>query len=248
MTKKILLVVMAIMFTATACIPFFSTQPTMDAAALQKAVDETLAASGLIQNQNPELPADQGSGDTGGDIVLPPTATATVTTQPTVTPTVTIVPPAAPCTNIAHYIDDVTIEDGTELNKNQAFTKTWRLENVGTCTWSSGYKIVYDHGDQMNGPAENQLTSGLVAPGQQVDVSINMTAPAAVGEYKGYWKFKESSGVIFALTTGNPVSVVIKVVDSGRVTSCTAYPIPAADTDRIKSLHGTGLYAGYRFG
>jgi hypothetical protein len=215
MSKKIMLVVMVVMLTASACIPFFSTQATLDAAALQKAVDETLAASGLIQNQNPEVPADQGSGDTGGNIVLPPTATATVTTQPTLTPTVTIVPPAAPCTNIAHYIDDVTIEDGTELNKSQAFTKTWRLENVGTCTWSSGYKIVYDHGDQMSGPAENQLTSGLVAPGQQVDVSINMTAPAAVGEYKGYWKFKEPSGIIFALTTGNPVSVEIKVVDSG---------------------------------
>ncbi len=216
MSKRIILVFMAFALAAMACnIPFFSTQPTLDAAALQKAVDETLAASDLIQNLAPISSGDQGSGDTGGTIVLPPTATATVTTQPTLTPTVTIAPPAAPCTNIATFISDVTISDGTELNKSQAFTKTWRIKNIGTCTWTSGYKIVYDHGDQLNGPAENQLTSGLVAPGQEMDVSINMTAPASVGEYKGWWKFKEPAGVIFALTSGNGVYVQIKVVDSG---------------------------------
>ena len=63
----------------------------------------------------------------------------------------------------------------------------------------------------MGGPDSQQLTAGVIAPGQTVDVSINLTAPNSPGTYKGNWKLKDPNGVIFALSTG-PFWVQIKAV------------------------------------
>jgi peptidoglycan hydrolase-like protein with peptidoglycan-binding domain len=63
----------------------------------------------------------------------------------------------------------------------------------------------------MGGPASQQLTNGTVAPGQTIDVSVNLTAPASTGTYKGNWKLREPGGTIFGLSTG-PFWVQIKAV------------------------------------
>jgi hypothetical protein len=48
----------------------------------------------------------------------------------------------------------------------------------------------------MNGPAVQALT-GNVNPGQTVDLSVNLTAPAADGTYTGNWGIRNAAGVIF---------------------------------------------------
>lgn len=113
-----------------------------------------------------------------------------------------------PC-NRASFVEDITVPDNTNFTVGKAFTKTWKLKNVGSCTWTSGYQLIFDSGDQMGGPASQQLTVGTVAPGQTIDVSVNLVAPAVPGTYKGNWKLKESGGAIFALSTG-PFWVQIK--------------------------------------
>ena len=147
-----------------------------------------------------------------------PTATAqgTVTAGPTFTPiptqtlgpTATNTSPALPC-NRASFVSDVTIPDDTSIELNQTFTKIWRLKNVGTCTWTSGYQVVFDSGDLMGGPAAQQLTNGTVAPNQTIDVSIDLKAPGTAGTYKGNWRLREPGGTLFALSTG-PFWVQIK--------------------------------------
>ena len=135
-----------------------------------------------------------------------PGATSTPTNTPVVTATNTS--QVVPC-NLASFVSDVTIPDNTQLDLNESFTKTWRLKNVGTCTWTSGYQVVFDSGDQMGGPVSQQLTNGTVAPNQTIDVSLNLKAPGAAGTYKGNWKLREPGGVIFGLSTG-PFWVQIK--------------------------------------
>jgi len=103
------------------------------------------------------------------------------------------------------FVTDVTIPDGTILTPGQNFTKTWRLKNVGTCTWTTSYVIVFSSGNSMNGPAVQALT-GNVNPGQTVDISANLTAPASNGNYTGYWRLRDGSGVLF-----NQFYVQIKV-------------------------------------
>ena len=50
----------------------------------------------------------------------------------------------------------------------------------------------------MSGPTSVNLPSS-VAPGQTVDLSLNLTAPSTAGHYIGYWKFKNPSGVLFGI-------------------------------------------------
>lgn len=148
----------------------------------------------------------------------PPVGAVTTQAPPTPQPGVTFTNTSVPC-NLASFVSDVTIPDNTAITVNKAFTKTWRLKNVGSCTWTSGYQLVFDSGDKMGGPDSQQLTNGTVAPGQTVDVSVNLTAPANAGSYKGNWKIKEPGGVIFALSTG-PFWVQIKAASQ----SASDYP------------------------
>ena len=161
----------------------------------------------------------------------PPTPTVTLT--PTITQTTT------PCDRAA-FVTDVTIPDGEELQPNESFTKTWRLKNDGSCTWTSSYALIFDSGDSMSGPASKQLTSGTVAPGASMDISVNLTAPSSPGTYKGYWKLRNGSGVNFGIGTGgtNPFWVEIEVVPN---TTTITIPMQAGESGQATSTSSTGF-------
>ena len=105
---------------------------------------------------------------------------------------------AASVCNAAQFVADITIPDGTLLSAGASFVKTWRLKNVGTCTWDTAYSLVFDSGTQM-GPTTSVSMPKLVAPGQTVDLTVTLTAPSAGGTYRGYWKLRTSSGQIFGI-------------------------------------------------
>jgi len=123
----------------------------------------------------------------------PPTVTLAVSTntQPAITNT--------PICDQAQFIKDVTIPDGTEFDPNETFTKTWQIKNIGTCTWS-GYSLVFDAGESMGGPASTPI--GSVAPGQDVNLSVNLKALSSAGSYRGYWRIKNSAGVLIPVIGG----------------------------------------------
>jgi len=125
--------------------------------------------------------------------VAPPTETSSPTPTDTLTP--------LPC-NRASFVTDVSVPDDTVFEVGTGFTKTWRLKNTGTCNWTSGYQLVFDHGDQMGGPASQQLTNDIVPPNGTVDISVNLVAPGSPGSYQGFWKIREPGGSVFALNTG----------------------------------------------
>jgi hypothetical protein len=49
----------------------------------------------------------------------------------------------------------------------------------------------------MGAPDSQQLTTGSVAPGQEIDVAVDLTAPDLPGEYRGNFKLRNPSGPIF---------------------------------------------------
>lgn len=107
---------------------------------------------------------------------------------------------------------DVTVPDDTIMSPNQAFIKTWRLKNIGTCTWDSTYQLVFDRGNGMGIPSNysQPLTNGTVAPGQEVDVSVNLIAPTKRGTFTGYWRFRDPHGVYFGI--GGLGSWTVKII------------------------------------
>ena len=177
-----------------------------------KTVSAELTRVALLASPTPNLPA---------NTPIPSTSsTATPTNTPVFTPTNTPIP----C-NLASFITDVTYPDNTHVPPKQVFAKTWRIRNIGSCSWTSGYLLVFDHQDGMGVTAgyTQPLTSGVVNPGQMVDLTVNLTAPAATGTYTGYWRLRDSGGVLFGITpAGGTFLVKIIVVAS---TSITLVPI-----------------------
>ena len=155
---------------------------------------------------------------TNTPIVPPPTLTQSV--QPTAVPNTPI--PVTRC-DWAAFVLDVNVPDGSAFAPSTAFTKTWRLKNRGTCTWTTAYSLVFKSGASMSGPASINLL-GNVAPGQVVDISVNLTTPAAVGHYRGYWMLRNPSGVKFGIgaQAASPFYVDINVVVPGPNVSTTA--------------------------
>lgn len=133
----------------------------------------------------------------------------------------TFAPPTAPgpvgtgnnCQVLANLISE-TVPDGTIMQPDETFWKTWRLKNNGTCTWNSAYKIIYWDGDTLGGSQEYQFPD-VVSPGQEVDVKLFLKAPAANGNYTSYWKLQSEWGTPFGVGQyDQPFYVQINVNDS----------------------------------
>lgn len=122
-----------------------------------------------------------------------------------------------PC-DWAQFVKDISIPDGTVFQPGTAFTKTWRLRNIGTCTWTNNYSLVFDSGSLMGGPTTVGLT-GNVLPGDLVDLSVNLIAPATDGNYQGNWKLRNAAGQTFGLgpAANQPFWVKITVKRSEQV-------------------------------
>jgi hypothetical protein len=151
-----------------------------------------------------------------------PTGTLTVPPPPTVTlvpPTATPLPPTPtptpiPC-NWAKFIEDVTVKDGTLFLPNAELRKTWRLKNIGSCSWSRDYRLVFSEGDRMDGPRVSQIGEN-VDPGEEVEVSVELVAPEKGGRYRGYWILSNPSGEEFGIGADatDAFWVEIKVIGS----------------------------------
>ena len=124
------------------------------------------------------------------------------------------------CINRAQFIRDVTVPDGSHFAPGDTFTKTWRLRNVGTCTWTTDYALVFDSGNDFGAAATQQLTDS-VPPWSYVDLTIpDMVAPATPGKHFSYWKLDDGSGGRFGVGWGGgvPIFALINVVTPPSVT------------------------------
>lgn len=137
--------------------------------------------------------------------------------QPTATPGA----PPNNCIDHMSFIQDLNYDDNNmttpaKFLPGQAFTKGWRIQNTGTCTWDSNYSLVYVRGNSPLSRMGGLPTSivGTVAPGQMYDMYVDLVAPAVPGIYQGFWSMRDPGGVLF----GESVWVGIEVVGQATVT------------------------------
>jgi len=149
------------------------------------------------------------------------TQMAALTPSPQATASSTSAPPTSGSDRAA-YVADVTIPDGTVIAPGAAFTKTWKLQNTGTSTWTTSYSLAFVSGEQM-GTITSVPIAQSVGPGAQIDVSVNMVAPTRAGSYQGDWKMKNASGQFF-----NDSVYVLITVGSGGAGSPTSTHAPGA--------------------
>jgi hypothetical protein len=87
---------------------------------------------------------------------------------------------------------------GTVLQKNQGFTKTWKVQNTGTCEWMYQYRLVLLSGDAAG--AESDYIRKQVAVWSWAEVSVFGTAPQKPGTYTSYWRMADGAGRMFGAT------------------------------------------------
>ncbi|MBQ6507884.1 MAG: hypothetical protein IJI07_00275 [Flexilinea sp.] len=118
----------------------------------------------------------------------------------------------------ASFVSDVTIPDGSYIAPGSTFTKTWRIRNNGTTTWTTNYRLVFVSGTQMS--AQNSVNLPYnVGPGQTVDISVQMTAPTASGSYKSSWMLVNESGTQFGVGTNCNTAVYALIVNYVQTTN-----------------------------
>jgi hypothetical protein len=84
---------------------------------------------------------------------------------------------------------DETVWDGTEVTAGQTFTKSWWIRNTGLVTWTEGFALHFESGEQMSGPTEVDIAPGETVPPQHVrQFSVSLTAPATAGVHSGAWR------------------------------------------------------------
>jgi len=176
--------------------------------------------------------------------LAPPTATFVPPTATQVPPTATRVPPTVvpiPC-NRASFVKDVTIPDNTVISPGGYFVKTWRIKNNGSCNWTRDYALVFVSGNSMQGDRENYLDS-KVAPGETIDLSVELWAPKDPGTYRGEWMLRTPSGAYFGIGDAAEKAFWVKIkVSEGAILPGPkdyAYDL-AANTCRANWVSGPG--------
>jgi len=143
------------------------------------------------------------------------TATSEQVALPTITPQsgggATPTTQASDTCFMASFKGDVTIPDGSLIIAGSTFVKTWSVQNTSACTWH-GYTLVSSGGDNLGAAASTPLPD--VLPGQTIDVSVTMTAPATNGEYTQYFMLKSDTGFQFGTGSGyvHPFYANIEVI------------------------------------
>jgi hypothetical protein len=131
--------------------------------------------------------------------------------------------PVVSGTDRVEFVADLTVPDGTIFKPGEKFTKTWRLINAGTSTWTTAYALVFFSGEQMGGAASTPLPAQVPA-GQTLDVSVQLTAPAAEGKYTSYWLLRNAAGTNFGMGPNADGAFYVQINVSGAAVTGTASP------------------------
>ena len=157
---------------------------------------------------------------TSDPALITPTAVPTGTA---ITPTVTVAPTATAtaipattipgvCTDAVAFVADITIPDGSQIAPGTPFVKTWRLRNSGTCTWDGRYGLVFAGGNTLGAAANSFPLAATVAPGELIDVSVNLVAPTSPAAYQSDWKLRNPQGQPFGLGQNRSTPFWVKIV------------------------------------
>ncbi|NJD60905.1 MAG: hypothetical protein C3F13_10990 [Anaerolineales bacterium] len=159
-----------------------------------------------------------------------------LTPSPTRTAGTTPVPPG-PSGDRAIFVADVSIPDGQVIAPGAAFTKIWKIQNAGSSTWTTSYSLAFVSGEKMGTISSVSLPQS-VAPGAQIDISVDLVAPTTPGSYQGYWKMKNSAGQFF-----NDSVYVLITVGAGGATPTAGTPgvTPVSTSTGIPSNPVTSL-------
>ncbi|VDN19409.1 unnamed protein product [Gongylonema pulchrum] len=111
------------------------------------------------------------------------------------------------------FVQDITIGEGESVPPSTRFTKTWRLRNSGKESWPIGCFLSYMEGEKLSD--STRMAVEPLAPGWEIDISIEMVSPAEKGIYQSRWQLNTESGIPFGGKNSHDFS------DTQRTVPCT---------------------------
>jgi hypothetical protein len=151
--------------------------------------------------------------DTGVQTPVPSNTPSSAQNQPTQPPAAQIPSPTtnAAIADKAQYISNDP-PDGSSVVINTPFTVTWVVKNVGQTTWTTSYQMRYFAGEKFGSPASVNLPQ-QVEPNQQVNITVNLTAPSNPGDYSGIWVLTNADGANY-----QALDISLKIVNQPTAT------------------------------
>jgi len=197
MKTKNTILLFGVVILLSACGTTATESPTIDVNQIRTAAAETVVAE-LTQTAAASSPTPKASPTPTEDLAtatIVPTS-ADLTETPSAAPTVIIeATPTAQLCDDAIFVEDVSVQDGTEMTPGQQFEKVWRIQNTGTCTWGQDYRPAYGYGADLDG--QPRALPEIVSPNATVEITVVFTAPLETGEYQSYWRMANAKGVYF---------------------------------------------------
>ncbi|GIF08405.1 NBR1-Ig-like domain-containing protein [Actinoplanes siamensis] len=112
----------------------------------------------------------------------------------------------------SRFVGDVTIPDGTQVKAGSRFVKVWALANDGSVTWHNRFLARMDPtGDEDSCRVPDRVVIGDTPPGEQVMISVPVTAPDRPGKCWVSWKMVDENGQAF-FPTRRPVYFMVTVI------------------------------------
>jgi hypothetical protein len=147
------------------------------------------------------------------------------------------------CTDLAKFVNE-TIPDNTEFAPGAQFMKIWTFQNVGTCTWTADYKLVFESGAQMGGTSPAPIGQS-VPPNGSIQIYLPQTAPAEPGEHQGYWKLQNLANRNFGLGSDGSKAFWVKIkVVAGAPSTSGLNLGPPTQVFTFDSKTGTPFFLG----
>lgn len=128
------------------------------------------------------------------------------------------------CINKAEFVRNLTLNENTALKPGEQTKKVWQIRNVGECTWTTAYSLVFSAGESFSAPLQTFFPQ-VTPPGATLDLSLAIVAPLVPGTYRGEWMLQSAEGQLFGIGPNGdqPLGLVLIVKPPPRPTpGCAA--------------------------
>ncbi len=85
---------------------------------------------------------------------------------------------------------------GVLVPPNTAFSKTWTLVNLGSCTWTTDYSLVALTDEIVSGDKKQDVWVDI-PPGMGIEFVFDLISPSQEGSYEVVWSFRNGQSVEF---------------------------------------------------
>jgi hypothetical protein len=111
----------------------------------------------------------------------------------------------------SRFVGDVTIPDGTRVKVNAHFVKVWAIANAGSVAWHHRFLApTQPTGDDDGCRVPSRVAIGDTLPGEQVMISVPVTAPSRPARCWVSWKMVDEHGRAY-FPSRRPVYFLVNV-------------------------------------